>query len=304
MGDTGRPMLAPGPAMNAVPADALRDRTILLTGAAGGIGSAAAGLFAAAGARLALLDRETGALAQLQRRLPRPDAHRAWALDLCDERARAAAVQEVLGHFGKVDVLINNAGLLVGGRFEEAAAQRLRELIEVNLTVPLFLCQLLVPHMRQRGQGHIINVFSSAGLLAVPGFAAYGASKAGLFSFSRSLRRELRATGIRVSALCPGSTASPMTQGMSEAGAGRGVEPPHAPGLPARALLETVLHPRDVVFVSARPRAQRLAIFLDRVFPRLLDAMWAKRCDAAYYAVAARGGRGTGAGSSAEEGRA
>lgn len=277
--------------MSAERATGLKGRVILITGAAGGIASVAARRFAAQGARLALLDRDAEALAAVAAALPAPDAHRCWSVDLRDDSALEGVFAEVLAHFGHLDVLLNNAGLLIGGRFEASSPERLRRLVEVNFYVPLRLAQLAVPLMRRQGAGHIINVISSAGLLSVPGFAAYGATKSGLHAFSRTLRRELRGSGVRVTSFCPGSTLSPMTAAMSAAGGAPGGELPHAPEVPAAALLETVLHPRDVVIVSSRPRAQRIAMFLDRAFPRLLDAMWAKRCDEAYYGIAALGGR-------------
>lgn len=270
---------------------ALDGRVVLLTGAAGGIGAAAAGLLAGAGARLALFDRDAAGLEDLLGGLPAPARHRAWTLDLLDDAARAAALAEVLAHFGRIDVLVNNAGLLVGGRFETASAAGLRALVGVNLFAPLALTAEVLPAMRSQGSGHIVNVISSAGLLAVPGFAGYNATKAGLFIFSRTLRRELRGSGIRVTAFCPGSTASPMTQGMLDAGGSPGGEPAHGVSLPAHGLLDAVLRPRDLVVVSSRPVGQRIAMFLDRVFPRLLDRTWAARCDEAYYALVARGGR-------------
>jgi len=269
----------------------LEGKVALLTGAAGGIGAAAAPLLAAAGARLALFDRDAEALSQLVSRLPAGERHRAFTVDLVDDLARARAVADAQAHFGRIDILVNNAGLLVGGHFEAASAERLRALCAVNLYVPLALSAQLIPAMRAQGGGHILNVISSAGLLAVPGFAAYNATKAGLATFTRTLRRELRGTGIRVDAFCPGSTASPMTRAMIDAGGSAGGEAAHGVELPARALLQALQEPRELTVVSMRPFGQRAAMFLDRVFPRLLERLWSTRCDEAYYAVVARAGR-------------
>lgn len=270
----------------------LAGRRVLLTGASGGIGAATAQLLAAAGARLALLDRDEAALQSLAAGLPDAPAHLALALDLRDDAALDAAVHEVLARFGSVDVLINNAGVLVGGHAEQASAARVRELLDCNLYVPIRLCQLLVPAMRARGTGHVVNMVSAAALLAVPGFAIYGASKAGLYAFSRVLRRELAASGVRVTTLCPGATRSPMTRAMDAAGGAPGAEAQHDAQLPARALLQALLTPRDEVFVTRRPRGQALVLLLERICPRLLDRMWARRCDAEHYRIAACGGRG------------
>lgn len=269
----------------------LANKVIVVTGASGGIASATVRMLAKGGARLALLDRDPAMLEALRSQLHEPSRHRGWALDLADDARLDLVFGELIAHFGRVDALINSAGLLVGGHFEEASAARLRKLIDVNLYVPLRMCQLAVPVMRRQGSGHIINVFSSAGLLSVPGFAAYGATKSGLFAFSRTLRRELRDSGITVSAFCPGSTRSPMTEAMTEAGDNPGGETPHPVAKPAAALCRLVEQPQDVVVVSGRPLSQSVAMFLDRVFPSLLDGVWAKRCNDAYYDIAARGGR-------------
>lgn len=270
---------------------ALAGRSVLLTGASGGIGAATARLLAGAGARLALFDRDEAALQALAASLPGASAHFALALDLRDDAALAAAVGQVLERFGAVDVLINNAGVLIGGHAEQGSAECVRELIDCNLYVPIRLCQLLVPAMRARGSGHVVNLVSAAALLAVPGFAIYGASKTGLHTFSRVLRRELAGSGVRVTTLCPGATRSPMTHAMDEAGGAPGAEAQHDVELPARALLAALLDPRDEVFVTRRPCGQALALLLERVWPRLLDRMWARRCDEQHYRVAARGGR-------------
>nr|MBP9033557.1 SDR family NAD(P)-dependent oxidoreductase [Pseudomonadales bacterium] len=115
----------------------LAGRRVLLTGASGGIGAATAQLLAGAGARLALLDRDEAALQSLAAGLPDAPAHLALALDLRDDAALDAAVHEVLARFGSVDVLINNAGVLVGGHAEQASAARVRELLDCNLYVPI-----------------------------------------------------------------------------------------------------------------------------------------------------------------------
>jgi short-subunit dehydrogenase len=269
----------------------IEGKVVLLTGAAGGIGAAAAPLLAKAGARLALFDRDAAALAALEAALPASERHRAFAVDLVDDDARAQAVADAQAHFGRIDVLVNNAGLLVGGHFEAASAARLRALCAVNLYVPLALCGQLIPLMRAQGGGHILNVISSAGLLAVPGFAAYNATKAGLYTFTRTLRRELRGTGIRVGAFCPGSTASPMTRAMIDAGGSPGGEAAHGTELPARKLLRALQVPCELSVVSTRPLGQRAAMLLDRVFPHLLDRLWNARCDDTYYALVARAGR-------------
>ncbi len=274
----------------------LADKTVLITGAAKGIGRAAAVAFAREGCRLVMADIDEEALLEatkiVNNQTPedRPKAVSVRA-DVSDDDDLQGIVSSAIASFGSIDILINNAGLVQGGRFQDCEPSRLRKLVEVNMTAPLRLTQLVIPHMIKQGGGHIVNVFSSAALLSIPGFAGYGATKAGLFAFTRTMRRELLSYGITLTAICPGSTATDMTQGMIDFGRGTGRQPHHGPEVPAAAMVAAVKKNRRVVIISSQALAQRLLTFLDRVFPNLLDKMWLKMANEDHYECASRGGK-------------
>jgi short-subunit dehydrogenase len=189
----------------------------------------------------------------------------------------ATSVALALEHWSGIDVLVNNAGLLMGGPFHEGDTARMRELIEVNLYAPLQLTRLVLPHMIERGSGHLVNVISSSAPLGVPGFAVYAATKSGLIAFTRVLRRELVGTDIRLTTFCPGSTTSGMTRAMLDLGKGPAEQPHHPPEVPATALVDAVERGREHVAVSNRPRTLALVAFLDRLFPRMMDRYWERQ---------------------------
>lgn len=256
----------------------VRDRSVLITGAASGIGRAAAAEFHRAGARVAMLDVEEELLADAVGEITDSGADAPEVLpivcDLKDRRTSCEAVEQVLETWGEIDVLINNAGLVMGGPFHEGDPARMHDVIEVNLYASLHLTRLVLPHMIERGSGHILNMVSSSADLGVPGFAVYAATKSGLMSFTRIVRRELAGTGIRLTTLCPGSTTTAMTQPMIDSGKGAATLPHHPPEFPAAAILDAVERGLEHVAVTARPRRMTLVSFLDRLFPSMMDRYW------------------------------
>ncbi len=163
-------------------------RHVLLTGASGGIGRALARRLARDGARLTLVGRSRAGLAELALQVG-ASVH---IVDLLDEHKLATLVQSVSDADGEVDVLINNAGVEVAGYLPDQAGTDLADLFRLNLGVPVELSRQVLPGMLRRGQGHIVNISSLAGVATFPGLAAYGASKAGLSHFTSGLRADLR----------------------------------------------------------------------------------------------------------------
>ncbi len=164
---------------------------MVITGASRGLGLALAERLAQRGARLALVARSEEVLEQLAARL----GGAAYPADL----ARTDALDEVIGRIsadGPIEVLINNAGLDLTGPLTELPAERIRELILVNLVAPMLLSRAAIPLMCRQGRGQIVNVSSLSGTNALPGLAPYSASKAGLSHFTASLRAELKGTPI------------------------------------------------------------------------------------------------------------
>ena len=210
--------------------------------------------------------------------------------DLRDHEARADAVARADTARGGLDVLVNNAGLLMGGPFHEGDPARMHDVIEVNLCAALHLTRLVLPAMIARASGHVVNVISSGAILGIPGFAVYAATKSGLISATRVLRRELAGTGVRFTTLCPGSTESGMTRAMLERGGGPAAQPHHPPEVPAAALLDAVERGREHVVVTPQPRRVALVRFLDRLFPHLLDRHWEREVESGEWLESARRG--------------
>ena len=194
----------------AMPAPTLRGKTILITGAGSGLGAALAALLARDGARLVLADIDGARARQVAEGLACGDqpAH-ALALDVGDAAAVAAAMAHIDGSCGRLDVLINNAGTDVTAPIGELSAPQWTRVIDTNLNGPFFLCKAAVPLMRRAGGGHIVNVASTAAKRAWPNACAYHASKWGLLGLSHALHAELRAHGIKVSAVIAGGMRTP-----------------------------------------------------------------------------------------------
>jgi NAD(P)-dependent dehydrogenase (short-subunit alcohol dehydrogenase family) len=169
---------------------------ILITGASHGIGLASANLLAQRGYTVFGTSRapEQASVSGFE----------LLKLDVCDQQSVEACVQTVLERAGRLDILINNAGIAVGGALEEATMDDAKRLFETNFFGVLRMTNAVLPHMRQRRQGRIINMSSLAGLVGVPYLGLYVASKYALEGYSESLRYELRHFGIHVSLIEPG----------------------------------------------------------------------------------------------------
>lgn len=192
----------------------LRGRKIAVTGATGGLGAELAVQLSAAGAELFLLGRDRSKLDELVGRLARRQAANAtgFAADLLDLDQIDRACEQVLQAAGHVDVLINNAGTAVYANVEHIRPEDLSQTLQVNVIAAVRMTQRLLPAMRKRGFGVVVNVSSIVGLRALPGSAAYCMSKAALSSFSDTLRVETRGTGIHVLDVCPGLLASSFSE--------------------------------------------------------------------------------------------
>jgi short-subunit dehydrogenase len=162
---------------------------VVVTGASRGIGACLAGKFAAEGSHVSLVARSADAIADLAGRFDGT----AVAVDLADPGARRGLIERLEREAGQpVDVLVNNAGVDMAGYFPDVSEDDLARVFAVNLVGAAELCRQALPGMIQRGRGHIVNVSSLAGVGALPGMAAYAATKAGLTQFTAGLRADLR----------------------------------------------------------------------------------------------------------------
>lgn len=273
----------------------LHNKVVVVTGGASGIGLHTVKDFLSEGARVVVVDIDDQALQEQVHELCRVsgrDRVLALCCDLTDDDALNNLVPQIVGHWGTIDVLVNNAGCAIGGHFVDGNARRMRTMVDLNLYVPMRLTQLVLPQMQKQGQGHIVNIYSSSATLAVPGYAAYEGTKGGLFVFTRALRRELRGTNITLTAFCPGSTETPMTAKQVQGENKGALADFHTPEIPAAAVVAAVKNRKAHVVVSDHPLAQAVMTFIDRVFPGALDNWWHKQADEPYYQAAARVGRG------------
>ncbi|MBK7929192.1 MAG: SDR family NAD(P)-dependent oxidoreductase [Bryobacterales bacterium] len=184
----------------------IRDKVILITGASGGIGAACARELERRGARLTLMARNGEALAKVCG----PDVLRIQG-DVTNEDDRRRAVEETVARFGRLDVLINNAGVGLYRPTPEVDIDAVRQLFELNLFGALRMVQLALPHLRQNTgdpRGVIVNMGSIAGMLPLPWFTMYSASKWALMGFNEALRIELKHERIGVMLMCPGYVKS------------------------------------------------------------------------------------------------
>jgi len=197
----------------------LAGQTAIVTGAAQGLGYAAAARLAAAGAAVALLDRDKETLVGAADRLVAEGAEaNAHTVDVTDEDGVRAAVEAVLAARGRIDVLVNNAGVYPHFPFEELTYADWRRVIATNLD-SVYLCSHAVyPVMRERGYGRIVNVSSATFFIGYPGLSAYVASKGGIIGFTRALASEAGPHGITVNAVTPGLIATEGVLDGEEAG--------------------------------------------------------------------------------------
>lgn len=184
----------------------IEQRVVVITGASRGIGAALARELRQAGARLVLTARNEEALRRVA-----AEGDALVAGDITDAATRARILEEALRRFGRVDLLINNAGVGYYRNSIEAESEEIRALWELNFFAPLELARLIVPQMLQQERlagaaeaGMIVNVSSIAGKVTLPWFSMYSASKYALCSWTEGLRMEYWAKGIRALAVCPG----------------------------------------------------------------------------------------------------
>ena len=197
-------------------------RTVLITGASAGIGRSLAEVFAANGHDLILVARRVEALRELAASLSERHGIRAVdiPIDLSVRRSADELAVSVRQRDLVVDVLVNNAGVAEAGRFEHADADALHRMVMLNVAGLTQLTRTFLPGMRERGWGRVLNVASVAGFQPVVGLATYAATKAYVLSLTEALAEELRGTGLRVTALCPGLTDTDMADQVTTLGPG------------------------------------------------------------------------------------
>lgn len=190
----------------------LRNRVVLITGGSRGLGLHLARQFAAQGARLALIARDDEELKRARQELHRRGAVALTvATDVTKRENVNAAIEEVVQQYQRLDVLVNNAGVIQAGPLEHMAEEDFQASLAVHVLAPLYAAVAALPHFKRQGGGRIINISSIGGKVALPHLLPYCTGKFGLSGLSDGLRVELRRYGVYVTTVCPGlmRTGSP-----------------------------------------------------------------------------------------------
>lgn len=244
----------------------LTDTRIVLTGAAGGIGSATAARLAQAGAKLIITDLKQEPLDRLATEIGPSNVLTAVAADIASDGGRAAVASAA--RQSEANVLINLAGINPFGLFAEQTAREVAQALSINVVAPLLLCHALLPVLLERPSAHIVNVGSTFGSIGFPGFAAYSASKFAVRGFSEALRRELADTKVRVHYVAPRATKTALATDRVRAlnaELGVGMDTPQTV---AAAILHTLHDERRELLLGA---PERLFAKLNGLAPSLVD---------------------------------
>ncbi|MDT5352733.1 MAG: hypothetical protein QOJ56_1265 [Mycobacterium sp.] len=206
--------------------DNIRGKTIVITGAARGIGYATAKALLARGARVVIGDRDVDVLENAVAGVSSLGSVSGHPLDVTDKESFAAFLDKARADGGgHIDVLINNAGVMPVGPFLEQSAEAIRSSIEVNFYGVLTGCQLVLPEMVKRRSGHIINIASMAGMVAVPGQIVYAGTKFAVVGLSTAMADEFAPHGVKVTVVLPTFTNTELISGTSPSAAQKPVEP-------------------------------------------------------------------------------
>jgi 3-oxoacyl-[acyl-carrier protein] reductase len=231
----------------------LEGKVALVTGASAGIGAAVARRLHEGGASVGLLSRRGEDLG-LERALGLP-------CDVRDRHALVEATDAIVERFGRLDVVVANAGVGAYGPFLELDPEQLEAMVDVNLKGTLYTAAATLPHLIASGEGDFVALASVAGLRAFPGEAVYNASKFGQLGFTRALDHELREQGVRVSCICPGGVKTDFA-----IGTGREEGDPELEGMLSADEVADV-----VLFTVTRPRRMRI---LTTSFRPMIEPSW------------------------------
>lgn len=249
------------------------DKVILITGASSGIGHELALLLAKEKARLILAARNQPALETVRRQCLEHTPHcEILLMDITSESQVNEGAQRALQFFGKIDVLVNNAGVTQRSKLIDTSVAAIRQLMEVNFFGAVMLTKALLPYFRQTGSGQIIVISSMAGLMGYPWRSGYNAAKHALQGYFETLQTEQPIPGLYTTIVCPGRIHTPITYSAITAnGEPYGqMDPGQANGIPADLCARKILkamHTRKKIVLIARE--EKILLWFKRYFPPL-----------------------------------
>ncbi|WP_062522286.1 SDR family NAD(P)-dependent oxidoreductase [Demequina silvatica] len=252
----------------------LADRIVVVTGGAGGIGSAFGALAAARGARIIVVDVRDDAAARAVAALPGGEGrHAAETCDLTDRAQVEALIARIGSRHGRIDVLVNNAGMTSADRFDERSVESIERELAVNLTAPLVLTRLAVPLLRASDDPRVITTVSLGGIFPLGETPIYTASKFGLRGAMLSIALDLRDKGITVCSVLPSATDTRMLRQEALDGGNslQFQDPPQSPEHVARTMMRLLDRPRLEAYPRpSESRLVRAALLVPNALPRLM----------------------------------
>ncbi|MGA2381835.1 MAG: SDR family oxidoreductase [Gemmatimonadales bacterium] len=273
----------------------LRDRVIVVTGAANGIGNALALALAAEGAALVLVDIDADGLGALRRTFVGDGVRSSVVrVDVRQSAALEDLVRHTVATFGRVDAVVNCAGVLSPGAIDTCPAEDIARQLDTNLGGTINVTRAFVPQFKRQGSGHLVLIASLAGMVPIPGESIYAASKFAVRGFAHSVGHELRGTGVAVTVVCPDSTRTRMLD-MEACDPGSSLSfssPAMEPEEVARAIIGALRRPRlEVTVPGFRGRLIRwlgaMPTFFGWIYP-LLDATSRRRKERYWQALHSR----------------
>lgn len=255
----------------------LSNQVVWITGASSGLGKALAQAYAARGAQLVLTARRYEELEKVRASLHQPEQHLSIVADICDEQQVVQAYQQVLAEKGRIDWLINNAGLSQRALIRDTSMQTERAIMEVDYFSQVFLTKTVLPTLLKQQSGRVVFISSVAGLLGTQYRATYSAAKGAIHMWANSLRAEVCEQGIGVSVIFPGFVKTNVSfnalngagqpQGHQDSAIENGLEPEAF----AEQTLNALLRGEEYIVIGGAK--EKLGVFISRLSPKLLYKM-------------------------------
>jgi 3-dehydrosphinganine reductase len=263
-----------------------KGKTIVITGGSSGLGLALAKYFSKQEAKIVLIARNKEKLLEAEKALrecnPKVRVIN-YSVDISQENRVADLPNAIAKEFGAIDVLINSAGILYEGYFENTSLDTFKNIQQTNFLALVNMTQAFLPYLKQ-SKGRIVNIASMASYFGTFGYTAYCASKFAVLGFSEALRYELRPQGVRLHVVCPPEFEGPMVEGITEGRTPENQQIVQSAGVLSvdDVLKETIKGIEKNKFIIQLGRSARAAAFFNRLFPSLVRALVDKRIKGIY----------------------